>query len=373
MSRIPSGWNRLRVTLAHDWLTGMRGGERVLEWLCRGFPEAHILTLLHQPAAVSGTINAHPVQASWLQRLPGIARYYRLTLPLMPAAAASLRAPDSDLLISLSHCVAKAVRPPPGARHLCYCFTPMRYAWTFHEEYFGRNPLRRALLRPLLAALRRWDRGTCPRVDRFVAISEHVRRRIARYYGRDADVVYPPVDTGFFHPGPAADAGRYDLVVSALVPYKRVDLAVRLYSRLGWPLRVAGSGIRAGALQRESGPSVQWLGRVDDAALRELYRGCRFLLFPGEEDFGLVPLEAMACGRPVIAFGRGGATETVAENRTGLLFRRQTTEDLEAAIRAASARSWNPSAIRAHAESFGIQRFLDGLDRILREMTGPPR
>jgi glycosyltransferase involved in cell wall biosynthesis len=363
MIRFPGEWANCRAVLAHDWLTGMRGGERVLEWLCKGFPEAPILTLLVNRSALSPAINAHPVFPSWMQRIPGIFRYYRLGLPLMPAAAASLRAPDADLLISLSHCVAKGFRPPPGAKHLCYCFTPMRYAWTFHEEYFGSNPIKRAALRPLLRRLQKWDRASADRVDSFVAISEHVRDRIRRFYGRDAAVVYPPADTEYFTPGPAPDAGTYDLVVSALVPYKRLDLAVQAYTELGWPLRVVGSGTEAARLRKLAGPSVRFEGRVDDAAVRDLYRGCRMLLFPGEEDFGIVPVEAMACGRPVVAFARGGALESVREGVTGTFFRQQTVDDLIAVLRRAADHPWDAAAIRAHAETFGVQRFLDGMAR----------
>ncbi|MDZ4199716.1 MAG: glycosyltransferase [Kiritimatiellia bacterium] len=358
----------LRVVLAHDWLTGMRGGERVLEWLCRSYPEAPILTLIHNRAAISETINSHRVITSWLQRIPGIESFYRRTLPLMPSAASALKAPPSDLLISSSHCVAKGMRAYPGSKHLCYCFTPMRYAWTFQEEYFGSNPLKKKLLRPLLGALRQWDRRSAGQVDRFVAISEHVRDRIRRFYDRDADVVYPPVDTGYFTQGSVPDAGSYDLVVSALVPYKRIDLAIRAYTELGWPLRIVGSGTEVESLQMISGPSIQWMGRMEDAALREQYRGCRMLIFPGEEDFGIVPVEAMACGRPVVAFARGGAAETVVRDRTGLFFERQTVDDLVRAIREAAARSWNSADIRAHAESFGVSRFLTGLSESIQSV-----
>lgn len=370
MIQFPENWTGRRVVLAHDWLTGMRGGERVLEWLCKGFPQAPILTLLHNRPSVSDEINAHPVYTSWMQRIPWISRFYRLGLPLMPAAAASLRAPDADLLISLSHCVAKGFRPPPGAKHLCYCFTPMRYAWTFHDEYFGSNPLKRAALRPVLRRLQAWDRDSAARVDAFVAISEHVRERIRRFYGRDAGVVYPPADTDFFTPGEAPEAGRYDLIVSALVPYKRIDLAIHAYNALGWPLWIVGSGTEVARLRGIAGPSIRFLGRVCDEVVRELYRGCRMLLFPGEEDFGIVPVEAMACGRPVVAFARGGALETVLENRTGLFFHRQTVDDLSAAVRAASGIQWNTAEIREHAETFGVQRFLDGMNREISACLG---
>lgn len=353
--------------MAHDWLTGMRGGERVLEWLCRGFPDAPIYTLIYHPAAVSDTINAHRVRPSFLQRIPRIERHYRYWLPLFPAAISTLRAEPADLVISTSHCVAKGLRPPRGARHLCYCFTPMRYAWTFHDEYFGRGWKRR-LAAPLLAALRRWDVAANARVDRFVTLSGHVRDRIRRFYRRDAAIVYPPVDTDFFTPGtPPPDAGTYDLIVSALVPYKRLEIALEAYGRLGFPLRVVGVGTEMERWRRLSPPNVAWLGRRTDEELRALYRGCRLLVFPGEEDFGLVPVEAQACGRPVVAFRRGGVCESVVDGLTGVFFDRPEASSLADAVRQASALRWNPAAIRAQAETFSPQRFIDGMTRAMAE------
>ena len=353
--RLPSN-----VVLAHDWLTGMRGGERVLEILCRLFPQAPVFTLIHDPAAVSPVINAHPIVVSPLQRMPGIFRTYRRLLPLFPAAVAALRPPPADLLISTSHCIAKGLRPAPGTRHLCYCFTPMRYAWLFYEEYFGRNPLKGLLVRPLLAALRAWDRRTSRRVDRFVAVSRHVQARIRAFYGRDADVVYPPVDTARFTPG-RDEPGGFDLVVSALVPYKRVELAVRAYTRLGFPLKVAGRGPDRARLQAEAGPNVAFTGWLPDDELAGLYRACRMLVFPGEEDLGLTPLEAQACGRPVAAFARGGALETVRDGVSGVFFQEQTEEALLDAVTRCAAARWDPAAIRNQAEQFDAQHFIEGL------------
>lgn len=361
MAEFPKEWASLDTALCHDWLTGMRGGERVLEILCEGFPRAPIHTLIHNRAAISDTINRHPSYTSFLQYLPGVHRYYRNLLPVLPAALRSLPSPDADLLISTSHCVAKSLRSSASTRHVCYCFTPMRYAWTFYEEYFGRNPLKGLIARPLLAALRRWDRRTARRVDRFVAISEHVKHRIKRFYGRDADVVYPPVDTARCTPGPSGQAQTFDLIVSALVPYKRVDLAVTAYSRLRLPLKVVGIGGELNRLRALAGDSVQFLEWQSDDAILDLYRGCRFLLFPGEEDFGIVPLEAQACGKPVIAYGCGGALETVVDGISGRFFGKQTTEALLDAVRRAEATEWNPLAIRRHAERFGVQNFIDGI------------
>ncbi len=366
MATFPENWSRWKTLLVHDWLTGMRGGERVLEWLCRGFPHAPIYTLIHNRPAVSDTINAHPILSSPLQRIPGIERHYRNWLPLFPAAIEWFRPPPADLVLSTSHCVAKGFRPPPGARHVCYCFTPMRYAWTFHDEYLGRRGWKRRLAAPVLARLRAWDRAASARVDRFVTLSQHVRERIRRFYGRDAEVVYPPVETDFFTPGPAPDAGAYDLIVSALVPYKRVPLAVRAYGELGFPLRIAGDGTERRRWERDAPPNVRFLGRRSDEEIRALYRGCRFLIFPGEEDFGIVPVEAMACGRPVVAFGQGGVRESVIAGRTGEFFDAPDAAALAAAVRRAAARAWNSGEIRARAMEFAPQRFLEGLDRAIR-------
>ena len=367
---LPEDLSRLRVVLSHDWLTGMRGGERVLELLCGAYPNAPILTLIRNRSAVSDAINRHPVTTSWLQRLPGVARYYRNLLPLFPMAAAGLRPGRADLLISTSHCVAKAVRPPPGTRHLCVCFTPMRYAWTFHDEYFGRNPLKRMLVGPMLAALRRWDARVSDRVHRFVAISRHVQERIRRCYGRDSDVVYPPVDTGRWTPGVGAP-GEFDLIVSALVPYKRIDLAVAAYARMSRTLKIVGIGGDAARLRRLAPPNVEFLGWLPDEQLLPYYRGCRMLLFPGEEDFGLVPLEAQACGRPVVAFGRGGALETVEDGVSGVFFREQTAAALADAVQRSLATPWDTARIRAHAERFSVAAFWQGMEASIRQCLRP--
>jgi glycosyltransferase involved in cell wall biosynthesis len=347
-----------RVVLGHDWLTGMRGGERVLELHCEAFPEAPLAVLFGEPERVSAAIRNRPLVTSQMQRIPGLLRYYRYLLPLMPSASRTVRVPPGDLLLTTSHCVAKAFRKTPGMRHLCYCFTPMRYAWLFSREYLG--PVRARLAEPLLAYLRHWDRKTSAGVDRFVAISHHVQDRISRFYGRESDVVYPPVDTDAFTPMPGVlRDGSYDLIVSALVPYKRVDLAVEAYRRLpGRTLKIVGAGTETAHLRALAGDNVELLGWRSDDEVRELYRNCSMLLFPGEEDFGIVPLEAMACGRPVVAFRRGGATETVAENVSGLFFDEQSVESLAEAIARAADATWNPGDIRAHAEKFGVRRFL---------------
>jgi len=355
----PDNWGNMRVALAHDWLTGMRGGEKVLEVLCRGFPRAELYTLVYNRAAVSETLNSRVVHTSPLQHIPGVMRHYRRMLPLFPAAVSFLRPCGAELLISTSHCAAKAVRPPRGARHLCYCFTPMRYAWSFYEEYFGGGRLKALLCKPLLAMLRNWDRGTAGRVDRFVAISRHVANRIRRFYGRDADVVYPPVDTEFFTPG-RERPDNFDLVVSALVPYKRIDLAVGAYTRTGRPLKIVGVGSELPRLRRIAGANIEFLEWRGDGEVRDLYRRCRCLVFPGEEDFGIVPLEVQACGRPVVAYGRGGALETVREGVGGVFFHTQDEQSLIDAVERCAALRWDPDAVRAAAEPFGVQSFVNG-------------
>ena len=361
MTDFPQNWPRLSAALCHDWLTGMRGGERVLEILCDGFPEAEIFTLIANRGSVSETITRHPINTSWLQHVPGVFDRYRSMLPLFPAAVRSLRPGKVDLLVSTSHCVAKSIITMPETKHLCYCFTPMRYAWTFFDEYFGGSPVKATLARPVLAGLRHWDRKTAARVDRFVAISRHVQKRIKDFYGRDSDVVYPPVDTERCTPGPNPRQGGFDLVVSAMVPYKRLDLAIAAYTKLGYPLKVVGVGGERERLQQNAAPNIEFLGWQTDDDVLELYRNCRMLIFPGEEDFGIVPLEAQACGRPVVAFGRGGALETVAENVSGIFFAEQTPDCLIDAIEKCAARDWNPAAIRANAEKFDVQNFITGL------------
>lgn len=358
----PESWSRLDVTLAHDWLTGMRGGERVLEVLCEGFPRAPIVSLLNVQNAVSDTIARHPIRTSWVQHIPGIARNYRYFLPVFPAAVHSLGVQGGDLLLSTSHCVAKAVRARPGTPHLCYCFTPMRYAWLFQREYLGGPSIRRLAAAPLLAALRHWDRRTSRRVTRFVGISRHVQERIQRFYGRPSDLVYPPVDTAFFTPAsiPRED---FDLIVSALVPYKRVDLAIEAYRHLNRRLKVVGIGGDLARLRASASGNVEFLGRQTDAAIRDLYRRARLLIFPGEEDFGIVPVEAQACGCPVIAYRCGGATETVIDGLSGLFFDRQDAAALAEAITMGADAAWQPEAIRAHAETFSTDRFIAGLSQ----------
>ncbi len=357
------------VVLGHDWLTGMRGGERVFEYFCRAFPSAPVSTLIYNRDAISDIIQSHPVHTSFLNKIPGVSQHYRNLLPLMPLAARMLKIPHADLLLTTSHCVAKSFRKPTGAKHLCVCFTPMRYAWTFFDEYFGDSPVKAAFAKPMLGALRTWDRKTSDDVDQFVAISRHVADRIQRFYGRESEVVYPPVDTVRCTPSPDGTCtGDYDLIVSALVPYKRVDLAVDLYSRKGWPLKVVGVGGMLEKLKQRAGPSVALLGGLPDDEVLRLYRNCRMLIFPGEEDYGIVPLEAQACGRPVVAYAKGGALETVADGITGFFFNEQSLESLEEAVTRCANTPLSPAAIRQHAERFGPEQFINGMAKCISKV-----
>lgn len=352
-----------RVVLGHDWLTGMRGGERCLEHFCSAFPSAPLVTLLSNPQSVSEVIRSRDIRTSFMQRIPGVAKYYRKMLPIMGLAATSTKVPDCDLFLTTSSCVAHAFRPPVGAKMVCYCFSPMRYAWLFSREYLGS--FKSFIAAPYLAYLRRWDRAHSVRPDLYIAISRHVQNRIEKFYGRKSDVVYPPVDTERLTP--SADGGLsnggYDLIVSALVPYKRIDLAVKAYGKNGYPLKIVGAGSSRARIERSAPSNVEFLGWKTDDEILSLYRNCRFLIFPGEEDYGIVPLEAMACGKPVIAFGRGGVTETVVNGQTGLFFEEQNADSLSSAVLQASRMNWNHPAIRARALCFDVKQFMEGMAR----------
>lgn len=363
----------LRIVLGHDWLTGMRGGERVLSHFCEAFPSSPLVTLLANPTSVSPVIRNRPIITSFLQKIPHIDRHYRKLLPLMGLAATHTPIPEGDLFLTTSSCVAHAFNPPPSMKMLCYCFTPMRYAWLFPKEYLG--PAKATLAAPYLAYLRHWDKSHSSRVDRYVALSQHVQNRIQSFYNRKSDIVYPPVDTIRCTPAPDGGSSNngYDLIVSALVPYKKIDLAINAYNKLGFPLKIVGAGGQAARLAQMAGPNIDLLGWRSDEDILHLYRNCRFLIFPGEEDYGIVPLEAMACGKPVIALNRGGATETIANGISGLFFNDQTTDSLLDAVSRASASSWSPPDIRARAEMFGPRQFLTGMASSILACLNSPR
>jgi len=358
------------VALVHDWLTGMRGGEKVIEALGAMFPEAPLFTLFHFPGSVSPAIESHPIRTSFLQRAPGIRRHYRGYLPVFPAAIEELDLSGFNVVVSSSHCVAKGVIAPPDAFHLCYCHTPMRYAWDQEHAYFPHRQGIAARLRSLaLTALRAWDVSSATRVNLFVANSQFVAQRIQTYYGRPAEVVPPPVDVDLFTPGPdrrQADEEGYCLMVSALAPYKKVEQAMAACEKLGLELRVVGEGPERRRLARMAGPRTRFLGRVDAERLRQLYRGARLFLQPGVEDFGIAAVEALACGTPVVAVARGGVLDVVEDGRHGVLYPDWAgPSTLAEAIDKARQIGFNALDLRERAEGFSVARFSDRIRSLL--------
>jgi glycosyltransferase involved in cell wall biosynthesis len=359
----------------------MRGGEKCLEVAARRWPDARLFTLLHDRGSVSADIERLRIRTSFLHHFPRAAKLYRYLLPLMPAAVSGWRLPPADLVVSFSHCVAKSVQPPPATPHVCYCFTPMRYAWHLRQAYFGGRlvGLPARLLDRLLDELRDWDRRTAERVSHFVAISRTIQARIRECYGRDSTVIYPPVDTDFYTPA-AVPREDFYLVVSAFAPYKRIDLALAACARLGRQLVVIGSGQDRARLQALAGPETRFLGWQPDEVIRDHLRRCKALLFPGEEDFGIVPVEAMATGTPVIALGKGGATETVVPlggkgraEPTGVLYPEQSGDGLIEAMRRFELRGGDiaPQACRRQALRFAASRYARQLFGYLDAILNP--
>ena len=362
----------MRVAIVHYWMVNMRGGERVLEALCELYPDADIFTHVYAADRMSPVIRQHRVRTTFIGSLPWARRFYQSYLPLMPLALEQLDLREYDLVISSEFGPAKGVLTRPDSVHVCYCHTPMRYAWNMYQDYMAgrRGPMRWAMA-VLLHRLRQWDVTAAARVDHFVANSLNVAMRIRKYYRRDAMVIPPPVDVELF--GSVANDVASDtyVCIGQLIPYKRVDIAVEAFNRLGKKLIVIGEGSQYAALARAACPNISFLGRIDDQTLREHYASCRALIFPGEEDFGIVPLEAMAAGRPVLAFARGGATETVVSGLSGLLFNEQTPESLIDAVRRfeASEASFDPARIAAHAAGFAKARFKERFMSFIDSVT----
>lgn len=336
----------------------MRGGEKVLERLATMFPDAPIYTLFHHPNSVSAALERHPIRTSFLQRLP-IRQSYRWYLPLYPMAIRSLDLSEFDLVVSSSHCAAKAAISRPDAQHICYCHTPMRYAWDQFDAYFSPQRvgwMRHALIRPTMAYLRGWDRRTAARVDSFAANSGYVAGRIERYYSRQAKVIPPPVDTDRFTPSGSPPDDFY-LMVTALSPYKRVDVAIEAFNRMARELVIVGTGPEVDRLRHRAGPTVHLSGRVSDSELVDLYRRCRAFVLPGVEDAGIAPLEAMACGRPALVLAAGGAIEAVVPGITGLHIPEATPEALVDVVDSCEGLTFNTDVIRAHAEGYSLDVF----------------
>jgi glycosyltransferase involved in cell wall biosynthesis len=369
----------MRVALVHDWLTGMRGGEKVLEVFCELYPDADLYTLLHVKGACSPAIERMKIRTSFIQRIPFAGQRYRYLLPLFPQAIESLTLRGYDLVLSSSHCVAKGVVPPAEAVHVSYLHTPMRYVWDQFDDYFGPGrasaPVRLAA-RAVAPWLRAWDVSSAGRVDFFIANSFNVASRIDKRYRRSAMVIHPPVNCAAFAGSGKTDPADYYLMVTAFAPYKRVDLAIDAFRECGLPLKIVGGGQDESRLRIDLPRNVQLLGPRTGPELVDLYSSCRALIFPGEEDFGIVPLEAQASGRPVIAFGKGGVTETVhplgkTQAPTGVFFDEQSVAALAGAVRRFEehANAFDPAAARANAARFDRPIFKEKIRAFLAKVT----
>lgn len=365
----------MKVALIHYWLVGMRGGEKVLEALCRMFPDADIFTHVHDPTKMSDTIRAHRVTETYIGRLPFAKRLYQSYLPLMPGALESLDLTGYDLVISSEAGPAKGVIVPPDAFHLCYVHSPMRYLWDQYTVYReGAGRLTRMAMPLMAPRLRMWDVTSAARVDHFLANSTHVANRVTKYWRRPADVVFPPVDVAAFGPVPKDDLGDFYLWAGELAPYKRPDIAIEAFRALGKPLVMIGGPEKTRVRLAATAPkNVTFLGKIDFATLKSHMARCRALIFPGEEDFGIVPVEVMASGRPVIAYGRGGALDTVVDGETGLLFREQSVDGLVRAVEAFESSGLagaDPAALVAHAGKFDEAGFRRGVMSSLGSLSG---
>lgn len=357
----------LRVALVHDYLNQQGGAEKVVEVLCRIFPGAPVHTSVYDRRVMGPFWEGVDIRTSFMQKLSPRLGIGRALLPLYPLAFRSFDLSGYDLVLSSSSTFAKGVMTPAATCHVCYCYTPARYAWMY-DEYTSRQrlpPGARAILPALVAPLRRWDFAAAQRPDHMIGISQTVARRIAKFYHRQASVVEPPVDVGSYHP--SGEIEDFYLVVARLAGYKRIDIAVEACTRLGQPLTVVGDGPERAMLERVAGPTVTFRGRLPDAEVRDLLSRCRALLWPGEEDFGLVPVEAQAAGRPVIAFDGGGAAETVIHGKTGVLFFPQTADAMVSALQAFDPSGYAPAVLRQNALRFDLPCFVERLTRELEE------
>lgn len=365
----------MKLALIHDYLNQYGGAERVLQVLHSMFPDAPLYTTLYDQALTGGVFKQQEIRTSFLQRVP-LGKYFHHSLSfLMPLAVEQFDVSSFDVALSVSSSFAKGIITKPTTRHICYCLTPPRFLWDNSQKFvqeFNYPWFVKALSPLLLSYLRVWDRQASERVDEYIAISQFVRERIAKYYGRDSVVIYPPVDVNKFTSDKqhaTSDKGGYLLMVGRLVAYKKFDLAIRAANRLEIPLKIVGTGIEYERLRAIAGPTVEFLGLVNDEQLGNLYAKSRGLIFPQEEDFGIVPLEAMASGRPVIAYRGGGALETVVEGETGVFFDEQTEESLAGALNHFDTMSFDQMACRHQAEKFDIPVFIEKIKNFLATRT----
>lgn len=360
----------MKIAIVHYWFVSMRGGERVVEALCDIFPQADLFCLVYDEAAISDKIKSKKITASFLQKMGG-KKHYQKMLPLMPFALEGLDLTDYDLVISSESGPAKGIVTRPDALHVCYCHSPMRYVWDLYPQYYkSMGRFAKLIMATFAPMLRVWDVTTAARVDHFIANSRYVKARIQKFYRRDAEVINPPVDLERFAISETHD--DYYLCAGQITPYKRIEIAVDACTRLNKRLIVVGDGATE-ALKQRAGPTVEFVGRAKDTDLERYLSRCRALIFPGLEDFGIVPLEAMACGRPVIAYGRGGAVETVIPGLSGVLFAEQTVEALTQALVEFEGReaSFVPADIRQHSARFGVDRFrAEVKDFIMSKLDG---
>jgi glycosyltransferase involved in cell wall biosynthesis len=348
----------MKIAIVHYWLVGMRGGEKVIEALCRIFPEADVFAHVYNPDAISPSIKMHRISTTFISQLPMATRHYKSYLPLMPLALEQLDLRGYDVIISSESGPAKGIIPPSGALHICYCHSPMRYVWNMFHDYRERSGFLTRLVMPMISHyIRNWDVVSAARVHRFVANSRTVSGRLNTYYRRESEVIFPPVSVEDFSPVEPTDLGDYWLMVGELVAYKRPELAVEAFNQTGRKLVVIGGGEMLKRLRAMAGPNVAILGPQPFEVLKHHYARCLGLIFPGEEDFGIVPVEAMASGRPVVAYGRGGATETVVDGLTGTFFQKQTVEEILAAIERCESLTLDSGAIVEHARGFSAERF----------------
>lgn len=358
----------MRVVFVHDWLIHMRGGEKVLEAFAELFPRAEIYTLFYNRSKLSPVFRSLRIHGSFLHAWPGIQKYYRWLLPLMPFAVKTFKITKADVVISSSHCIAKGVTIPKGALHICYCHTPMRYLWGYEQDYFKGYPkMIRKLMEGIFRHLRRWDLKSNDTVDLFISNSENVRNRIQKFYHREARVLFPPLDTDQFKP--EGEPKDYYLAVSAFVPYKKIELVIEAFNTLDRSLLIVGEGPLQNYYRKMCrNPRIEFLGSVSGDRLRRLYSEARALVFPTDEDFGIVPLEAQACGTPVIAFAKGGALESV---QTGLFFQSQTPEAVRQAVLDFEKKAWDRGSISEKVQRFGKenfkQQFLSCVEELFKE------
>ena len=362
----------MKVAIVHDWLNQMGGAEGVLEALVEMFPAAPVYTSIYWPQAMPERYRQWDIRTTWVDRLPGIHRHHQPYLLFYPLAFGGLELRGYDLVISNKSAFCLGVHTSPETCHLCYCLTPTRFVWDF-EAYVRRERVgeaARRLVWPFLHRLQRWERAAAERVHAFAAISSEIQGRVRRFYNRESAIIHPPVNTRQFAPVSAGSHDDYFLIVSRLVPYKRIDLAVRAFTDLGLPLWISGTGRDDASLRAMAGPNIRFLGRVPDEELGRFLACCRAFLFPGLEDFGIAPVQAMAAGRPVIAFAGGGALDYVVEGVTGTFFPEQTAESLAEAVRRFDDAAYDPAAIRAHAEKFGTGVFRSRLQTFIQEQMG---